>query len=189
MSLQCGTTIEFCVNTNTGSPGTAAPGTNGCISNCGTDIISGDAPAVWRTVAYFEGFGLDRACLYQDAMQIDPTAYTNLHFGFGVLNSDYSVDTTFGGDPLSTFEFSQFLRIAGPARILSFGGWAFSTDPSTYMIFRDGVTSANAKTMATNMANFIIKNNLDGIDIDWEYPGVSANDSSAFIELVLIRFI
>ena len=57
------------------------------------------------------------------------------------------------------------------------------------MIFRDGVTSANAETMATNMANFIIKNNLDGIDIDWEYPGVSANDSSAFIELVLIRFI
>lgn len=121
-------------------------------------------------------------------MQIDTTVYTNLHFGFGVLNSDYSVDTTFGGDPLSTFEFSQFLRIAGPARILSFGGWAFSTDPSTYMIFREGVTSANAETMATNMANFIIENNLDGIDIDWEYPGVSANDS-AFVELVLIRFI
>ncbi|KAH8703812.1 hypothetical protein BGW36DRAFT_288853 [Talaromyces proteolyticus] len=168
---QCGTTVEFCVNTNTGSPGTAALGTNGCISNCGTDIISGDAPAVWRTVAYFEGFGFDRACLYQDAMQIDPTGYTNLHFGFGVLNPNYSVDTTFGDDSLSAFEFSQFLRITGPAKILSFGGWAFSTDPSTYMIFRDGVTSANAKSMATNMANFIIQNNLDGIDIDWEYPG------------------
>jgi GH18 family chitinase len=49
------------------------------------------------------------------------------------------------------------------------------------MIFRDDVTSANAKTMATNMANYIIENNLDGIDIDWEYPGVSTNDSSAFI--------
>jgi len=144
---------------------------------------------VWRTVAYFEGFGLDRPCLYQDAMQIDPTAYTNLHFGFGILNPDYTVDTTFGGDPLSSFEFSQFLRISGPARILSFGGWAFSTDPSTYMIFREGVTPDNANTMATNMANFILQNNLDGIDIDWEYPGVSADDSSAFIELIPNRFI
>ena len=144
---------------------------------------------MWRTVAYFEGFGLDRACLYQDAMQIDASAYTNLHFGFAVLNSDYSVDSTFGGDQLTAFEFSQFLRVSGAARILSFGGWDFSTDPSTYMIFRNGVTSANAETMATNMANFIIENNLDGIDIDWEYPGVSVDNFSRNIEFVLIRFI
>ena len=122
-------------------------------------------------------------------MQIDASAYTNLHFGFAVLNSDYSVDSTFGGDQLTAFEFSQFLRVSGAARILSFGGWDFSTDPSTYMIFRNGVTSANAETMATNMANFIIENNLDGIDIDWEYPGVSVDNFSRNIEFVLIRFI
>jgi hypothetical protein len=141
---------------------------------------------VWRTVAYFEGYGLDRPCLYQDAMQIDPTAYTNLHFGFGLLNPDYSVDATFGGDPLSAFEFTQFLRLEGPLKILSFGGWTFSTSPSTYMIFREGVTPANVVTMATSMANFINENGLDGIDIDWEYPGVSASSSFAFIDSVLI---
>jgi GH18 family chitinase len=77
------------------------------------------------------------------------------------------------GDILSTYEFQSFKEIAGPKKILSLGGWSFSTDPTTYNIFRKGVTAANRETMATNMANFIIANDLDGIDIDWEYPGVS----------------
>jgi GH18 family chitinase len=93
-----------------------------------------------------------------------------LHFAFGTLTSDYQVQV---GDILSTYEFENFKRIEGPARILSFGGWSFSTDPSTYSIFREGATAANRMTMATNIANFIIANDLDGVDIDWEYPGVS----------------
>jgi hypothetical protein len=171
-------TDEFCTNTRLpgGAPGTAAPGTNGCIANCGLDIVVSDPPAVFRSVAYFEGFGLSRGCLYQDAQQIDSLSYTNLHFGFGTLTSDYQVDM---GDLLSSYEFQSFLEIAGPKKILSFGGWDFSTSPSTYTIFRQGVTAANRHTMATNMANFIIDNNLDGIDIDWEYPGVSYASESA----------
>jgi hypothetical protein len=43
---QCGTTAEFCTVTKspTGAPGTAAKGTNGCISNCGTTIINNASP-------------------------------------------------------------------------------------------------------------------------------------------------
>lgn len=54
---ECGTTAEFCTisNSTTGAPGTAAKGTNGCISNCGTDIITGDIPSETYKVAYFEG--------------------------------------------------------------------------------------------------------------------------------------
>jgi GH18 family chitinase len=56
-------------------------------------------------------------------------------------------------------------------KILSFGGWDFSTMPATYMIFREGVTPANRLKMATSIADFIKKHNLNGVDIDWEYPG------------------
>jgi chitinase len=62
---QCGITSDFCTPTNstTGAPGTAANGTNGCISNCGTDIIEGDAPANVFSVGYFEVYDLSRpAC-------------------------------------------------------------------------------------------------------------------------------
>ncbi|OIW30765.1 hypothetical protein CONLIGDRAFT_614022 [Coniochaeta ligniaria NRRL 30616] len=165
---QCGITAQFCTDTNTGAPGTAKTGTNGCISNCGTAVVKSGAPANFISLAYYEGFGMDRACLYQDARQIDETKFSHVHFAFGVLSADYQVST---GDALSTYEFNAFLRLTGVKRILSFGGWDFSTDPSTYNIFRSGVTSANRLTMATNIANFIKANDLDGVDIDWEYPG------------------
>ncbi|OAQ63718.2 chitinase [Pochonia chlamydosporia 170] len=165
---QCGTTQEFCVDTSTGTPGTAKPGTNGCISNCGTSIVRGDPPAVFRKIGYFEGYSFSsRECLYQDALQIDGSQYTHVHFGFGMITQDYQINT---GNAETTYEFENFKRISGAKRILSFGGWDFSTSPDTYTIFREGVKPANRLTLATNIANFIKKHNLDGVDIDWEYP-------------------
>ncbi|KXH62440.1 glycosylhydrolase family 18-6 [Colletotrichum nymphaeae SA-01] len=164
---QCGITKDFCIDTNTGAPGTAEPGTYGCISNCGTDVVKGDGTGSIR-IGYFEGYGLGRECLFQDAMQIDSSAYTHIHFAFGTLTADFEVEV---GDILSAYQFAQFKRINGPKKILSFGGWDFSTFPDTYWIFREAVTPANRLKVATNIANYIKKHNLDGVDIDWEYPG------------------
>lgn len=77
------------------------------------------------------------------------------------------------GNILSSYEFNNFKRIQGPAKIVSFGGWAFSTDPTTFSVLRDGVLPANRDTLAKNIANFVKDHGLDGVDIDWEYPGVS----------------
>jgi GH18 family chitinase len=55
---------------------------------------------------------------------------------------------------------------------LSFAGWTMSTDPATYTIFRNAVSSAaNRQTFASNLVTFVKKYGLDGVDIDWEYPG------------------
>lgn len=164
---QCGITKDFCIDTNTGAPGTAKPGTYGCISNCGLDVVKGDGNGAIK-IGYFEGYGMSRECLFQDASQIDTSQYTHIHFGFGTLTTSYEVEV---GDALSTYQFGEFKRISGAKRILSFGGWDFSTMPATYAIFRNGVKPANRLTMATKIANFIKKHDLDGVDIDWEYPG------------------
>jgi GH18 family chitinase len=164
---QCGLTKDFCIDTNTGPPGTAAPDTFGCISNCGMDIIRGTGTGAIK-IAYFQGYGLGRECLFQDASQIDTSKYTHIHFGFGTLTSSYQVQV---GDVLSKYQFEEFKQLSGVKRILAFGGWTFSTAPETYFIFREGVKPANRLTTATNIANFIKLHNLDGVDIDWEYPG------------------
>ncbi|KAF9890425.1 hypothetical protein FE257_005830 [Aspergillus nanangensis] len=166
---QCGITAEFCTDTSTGAPGSAETGTNGCISNCGTTIVRGNPPEVFRSIAYFEGYALSsRECLYQDALQIDGSKYTHLHFAFGLLSTDYQVKFE---DAMTEIQFKRFMKVPGPKKILSFGGWDFSALPATYNIFRQGVKPANRLTMATNIANFVKARGLDGVDIDWEYPG------------------
>lgn len=166
---QCGTTAEFCTDTGTGAPGSAEPGTNGCISNCGTTIVRGDKPAEFRSVAYYEGFSFNRDCLYQDIGQIDTSKYTHLQFGFGDISHDYQV--TAGGDLRQQWQFQQFKYLRGIKKIISFGGWAFSTEPATYTILREGTKPANRLKLAQNIAKFANDNYLDGVDIDWEYPG------------------
>ena len=105
-----------------------------------------------------------------DASQLDTDTITHIHFAFGTLTEDFQVGV---GNDRSQFEFGRFKLLSGASRILSIGGWSFSTDPSTYSIFRNAVQSANVDTVTTNIANFITDNGLDGVDIDWEYPGVS----------------
>ncbi|PKS05023.1 hypothetical protein jhhlp_008389 [Lomentospora prolificans] len=50
------------------------------------------------------------------------------------------------------------------------GGWAFSTEPASYKTLRRGTNPEHAETLASNIANFVNDNGLDGVDIDWEYP-------------------
>ncbi|KAF4228068.1 hypothetical protein CNMCM6805_002454 [Aspergillus fumigatiaffinis] len=83
---QCGITKDFCIDTNTGAPGTAEPGTYGCIFNCRMDVVKGDGTGAIK-IAYYEGYCLSRQCLFQDASQIDTSAYTHGHFGFGTETS------------------------------------------------------------------------------------------------------
>ncbi|KAK3291492.1 glycoside hydrolase superfamily [Chaetomium fimeti] len=163
---QCGTTADFCTDTGTGAPGTAAPGSNGCISNCGTDMVIGDRPEQFHRIAYFEAFNFDRPCLKMDVAQIDTSKYTHVHFAFLDLTPAFEVDIVRYME-----QFTRFTKLTGVKRIVSFGGWTMSTSLATYNIFRDAVKPENRQTFVRNLVNFVNEWGLDGVDIDWEYPG------------------
>jgi hypothetical protein len=95
---QCGTTKEFCTISNFGgNPGTALPGTNGCISKCGTEIVgNADPPTSFVRIGYFEGFNKERECLHMDISQMDFKKYTHIHFAFATISKDYTVSMTDG---------------------------------------------------------------------------------------------
>lgn len=166
---QCGNTPEYCNDTlaASGAPGTAPPGSNGCIWNCGTTIINNAVtPASYSSVGYFEATNTDRPCLNMNAYTINPAKYTRVLFAFGNITSDFTVSVD-GAES----QFTLFTELEKVKRIISFGGWDFSTGADTYMIFREGVTAANRGTLVENIANFVTENDLDGVDFDWEYPG------------------
>lgn len=125
-----------------------------------------------------------------DVTQIDPS-YTHVHFSFGDVTPQFTVAVE------DAVQFNKFKKMSGFKRILAFGGWTASTHPSSYWIFREGVKPGNREILATNLANFILANNMDGIDLDWEYPGApdlpgipaaDPIDGLAYLELLkLIR--
>lgn len=129
----------------------------------------GSPPETYQSIGFYKGFNLQRPCLYQDISQLDISSYTHIYFSFGVLSPSYAVQIA---NRSTTYKFNIFKQLEGVKHILSIGGWAFSTDPSTYMIFCEGVTAANQLAIAQNIASFVNNNDLDGMNIDWEYPGV-----------------
>ncbi|KAF1988610.1 glycoside hydrolase family 18 protein [Aulographum hederae CBS 113979] len=163
---QCGMSDDFCIqkNSSSGAPGTSGL-QNGCISSCGTDIIKGDPVEKPIRIAYFEAWNSARACLRMHASQIDTSYYTHIHWAFANLTEDFKPDVSGLQE-----EFDIFKGLAGVKKIISFGGWAFSTEAGTYAIFKNAVKEANRETFKNNVLEFVNSTGLDGADFDWEYP-------------------
>lgn len=71
---QCGITQDFCVPTpaDTGAPGTAKPGTNGCVSGCNMVITNNAAPpASFMKVGYWEAWNGQRPCLHMKVSVVE----------------------------------------------------------------------------------------------------------------------
>ena len=163
---------DFCTEkkSTSGNPGTSGL-QNGCVSNCGIEIKNkGTAPKSYGRVGYYETWNFNRPCLKQQVENANTDgSYTIIHWAFAEVNTaDWSVKIR---DDYN--QWSKFKKLSAK-KVISFGGWGFSTEPETYDILRKAMSPTNRDKFATNIANFLNKEGLDGVDIDWEYPGVGS---------------
>ncbi|PTB75483.1 glycoside hydrolase family 18 protein [Trichoderma longibrachiatum ATCC 18648] len=167
---QCGIDSLFCTKADgpTGNPGTAPAGSNGCISNCGTSIVNNAKPPSggFRRIGYYEAFNWERPCLHLESKLSNTDKYTHMHWAFGDIKSDFSVyinDTH--------HQWDGFMGLKNVKKIVSFGGWGFSTGVASYDVLRKAMTPENRGRFVSNIVGFAQKEGIDGIDLDWEYPG------------------
>lgn len=124
------------------NPGTARNGTNGCISNCGTNITNNGEPVLSpRRIGYFEAWNKERECLNMDISKLDNNGYYSaVHWAFANITTDWQVDVSGQQE-----QFDGMLNLTLIDKFLSFGGWGFSTTSYTYSILRNGVKDRNRR--------------------------------------------
>ena len=146
--------------------------------------LNGKAP---RSIAYFTSWSAyDRALTVKE---IDPSLLTHINFAFANVNengevivgdeeADVKMDfgTELGRKAEESYgHFGQLkqLKITYPdLRVLiSIGGWGWSSNFSD--IAADPV---KLDTFVTSAVAFATKYDMDGIDIDWEYPVEGGNN-------------
>jgi len=175
---QCGISGDFCTEkeSESGNPGTSGA-KDGCVMNCGMDIVKSTIAKPLGRIGYYETWNFNRPCLHMFADSINRDGgytYTIIHWAFADVNTaDWTVKIN------DTFnQWASFKALKNVKRVISFGGWAFSNEPSTYDILRQGMNPTNRERFAKNIADFVRREGIDGVDFDWEYPGATDIDGT-----------
>ncbi|MDN5205358.1 glycoside hydrolase family 18 protein [Fulvivirgaceae bacterium BMA10] len=122
-------------------------------------------PDGYKIIAYVHGGDSDWGSNDELASKVTHInyAFANVIDGKVVLGNE--------ADPANLERLNQ-LKLVNPALqiLISVGGWSWSGN------FSDAVLTETSRNIFANSAiDFMLKYNLDGVDLDWEYPGQIGN--------------
>ncbi|KAJ5151461.1 uncharacterized protein N7482_010713 [Penicillium canariense] len=159
----CGMTSEFCGDKKVKRPSAS---------------YSPSTP-LYTIVGYYEGWSHERPCHSFFPEQIPLGIYTverplHLNYAFGAIDPD-----TFEVKLASTEEEDLIKRLARLKTqdpdlkvFIALGGWSYNDPGPTRSTFSNLATSKDAqKKFFKSLISFLSTYNLDGVDLDWEYPG------------------
>ncbi|KQS24729.1 glycoside hydrolase family 18 protein [Dyadobacter sp. Leaf189] len=145
---------------------------SGCNSRqeeqAGTDSDSTTRPVVIGYVGGFHGL-LNTENIQANKLTHINYAFVDIKQGKAFLTNE-KTDTT-------NFRKLNLLKTQNPDLkiLISIGGWAWSEN------FSDAVLTDSArKTFAVSSVDIIRKHKLDGVDIDWEYPGIPGEEGNVY---------
>lgn len=142
--------------------------------NCGgkteekTENVSSSKPVIIGYVGGFHGL-LDVDNIEANKLTHINYAFVNIVDGKAFLTNEKTDSTN--------FRKLNLLKKRNPDLkiLISIGGWAWSEN------FSDAVlTDSSRKVFAKSSVDIMKKYDLDGVDIDWEYPGMAGEDGNVF---------
>lgn len=113
-----------------------------------------------------------------DHEQIDGTKLTHINYAFVDVKDSMAWLTNVATDTIN-FRKLNLLKQDNPDLkiLISIGGWSWSEN------FSDAVlTESSRRKFAESSAAIVEQHNLDGVDIDWEYPGFKGEDNVFRVE-------
>ncbi|KAK1841138.1 Killer toxin subunits alpha/beta 1 [Colletotrichum chrysophilum] len=179
----CGTTEEFCndgCQPNSEGGGCGSPTRKTC-------PINSDPLTYERRIAYYELFTRGRDCGVREPEDLPLAPLTHLNLAFVNFGSDYKLID----------EHSEWVRRLVLRKLrypnlrinIAIGGWAFN-DPPTSTYFSDMASSYDGRrTFIRSVVDYLRNYGLDGVDIDWEYPGAldrggRPQDVNSYVQLL-----
>jgi chitinase len=111
-----------------------------------------------------------------DTDQIDAKKLTHINYAFVNVQDSLAVLTNLITDSTNFRKLNGLKRINPELKIvISIGGWAWSEN------FSDAVlTESSRKKFAVSSVDIVRQFDLDGVDIDWEYPGMRGEEGNVF---------
>ncbi|RXW14220.1 hypothetical protein EST38_g11635 [Candolleomyces aberdarensis] len=174
-SLQANAII--CVSSGTPPPipvnpnlqcGPESPGNKTCPLNlrrtCGGSQLK-------RKIGYYAGWAARRSCQSFKPNNLDLQGYTGVIFAFATISQSNEISLASADEQILRDTANLKNKWPNLEVTIAVGGWAFSMDDPTKTLFTQMIsTRANRAKFITSVQNFLSKYNLDGIDIDMEYP-------------------
>src|SRR5580698_7531414 len=139
-----------------------------CLAICLAVAFSSQSFAAPRTPEKLEvtGYVFTRGTALTPG-QVDAKYLTRINYAFSNIQGGRMVL----GAPADAQNFAQLtaLRNANPRLtvLVSVGGWLWSTNFSDMVL-----TAESRRVFEDSVMEFLAQYDLDGLDIDWEYPGL-----------------
>ncbi len=108
--------------------------------------------------------------------EIDALKLTHINYAFVNVKDSMAFLTNLKTDSTNFRKLNELKKINPDLKIVpSIGGWAWSEN------FSDAVlTPSSRKKFAKSSVDIVRQYNLDGVDIDWEYPGMRGEEGNIY---------